>query len=329
MQNKIIMDKKKLTIVVACYNEEENVTPLVEEIRKVTDEKIPNYLTEILFIDNCSTDKTRDKLRLICAKDKHVKCIFNAKNFGHIRSPFYALTHADGDLVMLMCADFQDPPELIPEFVKKWEEGYKVVVGVKEKSKTNPFINSIRKLYYRIIHRISDVEQIQNYTGYGLYDQSFIKVLASLEDPYPYMRGIVAELGYKMTEIKYVQPERRAGKSHNNFMVLYDMAMLGITSYTNFFVRTATFVAAALGLLTFGGFVTYMVFLIVRLVNYDPLPSILWPILIAIGVIATIVLFYIGMVGEYVNQINTRTMKRPYVIVEERINFDDEGKDSK
>ncbi|MBQ9457066.1 MAG: glycosyltransferase family 2 protein [Bacilli bacterium] len=315
--------KKTLEIVIGCYNEEENVKPLVAEIRRVTNEQLPNYRTKILFIDNCSTDNTRALLREICAEDKDVRCIFNAKNFGHIRSPYHALTQAKGDLVMLMCADFQDPPELIPEFVHKWEEGYRVIVGTKKKSKTNPIVHAIRKLYYHIIHRISDVEQIENFTGFGLYDQSFIQVLAGLDDPYPYMRGIVAELGYKMTRIEYVQPERRAGKSHNNFGTLYDMAMNGITSYTKFFVRIATFVGAFLGFLGFAGLVVYLVFLFIAIANGTAHPSIVYPIITSSAIFTGIILFFLGMVGEYVLQINTRVLHRPFVVEEERINDDD------
>lgn len=314
-------EKKTLTIVVACYNEEENVAPLVAEIKRVTDSELPNYNTEILFIDNYSTDRTREIIRSLCAEDKSVKAIFNAKNFGHIRSPFHALTQAQGDLVMLMCADFQDPPELIPQFVHKWEEGYRVIVGTKKKSKTNPLVHAIRKLYYHIIHRISEVEQIENFTGFGLYDQAFIRVLGDLEDPYPYMRGIVAELGFKMTTIPYVQPQRRAGRSHNNFGTLYDMAMNGITSYTKFFVRISTFVGAFLGFCGFAGLLVYLGFVIYDAVTNNPFPNIVYPIITSMAIFTGILLFFIGMVGEYVLQINTRVLKRPHVIEEERLNF--------
>lgn len=313
--------KLTLTIVVACYNEEENVRPLSEAIFQVTEEKLPSYNTEILFIDNHSEDKTREILRDMCAKDKRIKAIFNAKNFGHIRSPYYALTQAKGDLVMLMCADFQDPPELIPEFVKKWEEGYRVIVGTKQKSKTNPLLHAIRKLYYHIIHRVSEVDQVQNFTGFGLYDQAFIQVLANLDDPYPYMRGIVSELGFKMYQLPYVQPQRRAGRSHNNFGTLYDMAMNGITSYSKFFVRISTFVGAFLGFLGFVGLIVYLVFLFIAIAQDTFHPSIVYPIITSSAIFTGIILFFVGMVGEYVLQINTRVLKRPYVIEEERINL--------
>lgn len=311
--------KKTLTIVIGCFNEVENVRPLVDEIRRVTTSGIPSYKVEILFIDNDSTDGTRDELRTICKSDKGVKCIFNARNFGHIRSPYYALTQATGDLVMLMCADFQDPPELIPEFVHKWEAGYKVVVGTKKKSKTNPLMHLVRRLYYKIIKSVSDVAQIENFTGFGLYDQSFVKVLRNLDDPYPYMRGIVSELGFKICEIQYVQPERRAGKTHNNFNTLYDMAMNGLTSYTNFFVRIASFIGLALCGLSFAGAIVYCVFLGLYWEHVSSL--IVFPILSFVGFVGGIILFFLGMVGEYVIQINTRVLHRPLVVEEERINF--------
>ena len=314
--------KKTLEIVVACYNEEENVAPLVDAVEKVVKENLPAYELRMLFIDNCSHDKTREILRSICAEKPWVRAIFNAKNFGHIRSPYHALTQATGDLVMLMCADFQDPPELIPDFVHKWEEGYRVIVGTKKKSKTNPFVHAIRKLYYHIIHKVSSIEQIENFTGFGLYDQSFVKVLASLDDPYPYMRGIVAEFGYKMTTIEYVQPERRAGKSHNNFGTLYDMAMNGITSYSKFFVRISSFIGAIIGCLGFIGFIIYLVFLFIAIGQNTFHPSIAYPIITCSAMFTGIILFFIGMVGEYVLQINTRVLKRPYVVEEERLNFD-------
>lgn len=319
------LSKKKLTVVIPCFNEVENVISLVDEVRKVTNEKLPNYITEILFIDNDSTDGTRDEIRKICAQDKGVKAIFNARNFGHIRSPYYALTQADGDIVMLMCADFQDPPELIPEFVKKWEEGYRIVVGTKAKSKTNPFIHLIRRLYYKIIKSASDVRQIENFTGFGLYDQSFIKVLRDLNDPYPYMRGIVAEFGFKMYEFPYVQPERRAGKTHNNFGTLYDMAMNGLTSYTNIYLRIATFLGVFFSFLSVVGCIVYCVFLGLY---FDYVSSlIVFPILIAICFALGLILFFLGMIGEYVLQINKRVIHRPLVVEEERINFaEGEGK---
>jgi glycosyltransferase involved in cell wall biosynthesis len=322
------MGKKKVTVVIACYNEEQNVVPLSAAIENVFQTKLPECDFEIMFIDNDSTDKTRELLAGLCEKDKKIKAIFNAKNFGHIRSPYHALTQAKGDCVMLMCADFQDPPELIPDFVHKWEQGYKVVVGVKTKSKTNPFVNSIRNLYYAIIHRFSSVEQIENFTGFGLYDQSFIKVLADLDDPYPYMRGIVAELGPRRAVIEYTQPKRRAGKSKNNFWTLYDMAMVGFTSYTSVFVRMPAFVGEFFCSASAIGFIVYLVFLCI---NWNGVhPSILYPILTSIFFVGGLILFFLSMIGEYAYETNIRVMKRPLVVEEKRLNFDeDENKDQK
>jgi glycosyltransferase involved in cell wall biosynthesis len=321
------MGKKKITFVIGCYNEEPNVVPLSQAIEKVVTNELPQYDFDILFIDNDSTDKTRELLTDLCQKDKKIKAIFNAKNFGHIRSPYYALTQADGDCALLMCADFQDPPELIPSFVHKWEEGYKVVVGVKTKSKTNPFVNFVRNIYYHLIKHLSDVEQIENFTGFGLYDKSFVKVLADLGDPYPYMRGIVAELGPKRAIIEYTQPQRRAGETKNNFWTLYDMAMDGITSYTNFFLRAPAFIGVGLCGLSFVGLIVYLVFLFLSLNGTHP--SIFYPILIAVFFTAGLLLFFIGMIGEYVLEINKRVLNRPLVIEEKRLNFSPKDSETK
>jgi glycosyltransferase involved in cell wall biosynthesis len=321
------MDKRKITFVIGCYNEEPNVVPLSEAIEKVVVNQLPQYDFDILFIDNDSTDRTRELLIDLCKKDKRIKAIFNAKNFGHIRSPYHALTQADGDCALLMCADFQDPPELIPEFVHKWEQGYKVVVGVKTKSKTNPFVNFVRNIYYHMIKHLSDVEQIENFTGFGLYDKSFVKVLADLGDPYPYLRGIVAELGPERAIIEYTQPARRAGKTKNNFWTLYDMAMDGITSYTNFFLRVPAFIGVGFCGLSFIGLIVYLVFLFINLNGTHP--SILYPILISVFFCTGLLMFFLGMIGEYVLSINKRAMNRPLVVEEKRINFSDERTDDK
>lgn len=318
-------NKKLLTIVVACYNEVQNVEPLVKEIFAVTDKKLTNYNVEIQFIDNKSTDGTRDILRKMCKEDKRVKAIFNAKNFGHIRSPFHGICEAKGDIVMLMCADFQDPPELIPEFVKKYEEGYDAVVGVKNKSKTNFFVNLVRKFYYFLIKKFADISQIKNFTGYGLYTRKIINIFRNLDNPYPYMRGLVSEFATNVYRLNYTQPQRKAGKTHNNFMTLYDMAMLGFTSYSKILVRAATFIAVFLGFASFVGLIIYFVFLGINWSGAHP--SIVYPIICATGIIGAIILFFIGMVGEYVLRINTMVTKRPLVVEEERLNFyiDDEN----
>lgn len=315
--------KKKVSILVPCYNEVENVKPLSEAIMQVFADKLPQYDYEIVFIDNDSTDGTRDLLEEMGKNNPKIKAIFNAKNFGHIRSPFYGLLQLDGDCTMLMCADFQDPPELIPEFVNAWAEGYKVVIGRKTNSMESKLMYGLRKVYYKLIKKMSDVEQIENFTGFGLYDKSFIEVLRSLDDPMPYMRGIVAELGYKRKDIEYEQPQRKAGKTKNNFYTLYDMAMLGITSYTKVVLRLATIVGFIFSAISF---VIAIIYLILKLVNWQDFAAGTAPILIGLFLIGSLLMFFIGFMGEYILNINTRVMKRPLVIEEKRINFTDEEK---
>jgi len=309
---------KKISILVACFNEVENVKPLSEALRNVFQKQLPSYDYEIVFIDNYSTDGTRDLLEEMCKNDAHIKTIFNAKNFGHIRSPYYGLLQTSGDCTISLCADFQDPPELIPQFVKEWENGYKIVIGVKTNSEENKLMYAIRSAYYKLIKKISDVDQIEHFTGFGLYDKSFIEVLRELDDPMPYMRGIVAELGPERKEIPYEQPKRKAGKTKNNFYTLYDMAMLGITSYSKVILRLATIVGF---IFSAASFVIAIIYLILKLVNWDNFAAGTAPILIGLFLIGSLLMFFIGFMGEYILNINTRVMKRPLVVEEKRINF--------
>ena len=310
---------KKISILVACFNEVENVKPLSESIKNVFQKQLPSYDYEIVFIDNYSTDGTRDLLEEMCKNDAHIKTIFNAKNFGHIRSPYYGLLQTSGDCTISLCADFQDPPELIPQFVKEWENGYKIVIGVKTNSEENKFMYAIRSAYYKLIKKISDVDQIEHFTGFGLYDKSFIEVVRELDDPMPYMRGIVAELGPERKEIPYEQPKRKAGKTKNNFYTLYDMAMLGITSYSKVILRLATIIGF---IFSAASFVIAIIYLILKLVNWDNFAAGTAPILIGLFLIGSLLMFFIGFLGEYILNINTRVMKRPLVVEEKRINFD-------
>ena len=248
---------KKINILIACYNEEENIVPLTEAITKVMNEKLSNYDYRITFIDNKSQDRTRELIEEVASKDSHVRAIFNAKNFGHIRSPFHGLKQStDCDATILMCCDFQDPPELIPTLVEKWEEGHKIVYGKKTRSKESKLMYALRNMYYKLMKKNSDFEQIEQFTGFGLYDLSFIKVLADIDDPYPYMRGLVGEFGGDKVAMEYTQPKRRAGKTKNNFNTLYDMGMLGITSYTKNFLRLALKGGAIMLFLSFIGIIT-------------------------------------------------------------------------
>ena len=231
---------KKISVLIPCYNEEENVVPISEAIIEQFKLYLSNYDYEIVFIDNDSKDTTREKLVELCKNNKHIKAIFNAKNFGQFNSPFYGMCQTTGDCTITMCCDFQDPVELIPRFVNEWEKGYKIVCAIKNTSKENLFIRMLRTIYYKIWKKLSDVEQIEHFTGTGLYDKAFIEVLKNLDDPTPYLCGIVAELGFKRKDIYYEQQKRRAGKTHNNFYTLYDAAMLSFTSYTKVGMRVAT-----------------------------------------------------------------------------------------
>ena len=312
---------KKISIVIPTYNEEQNVIPLHEAISTIFSEQLPSYDYEILFIDNKSKDSTRDKLRILCHKDKKVKAIFNARNFGQFNSPYYGLTQSSGDCTILMCADFQDPIEMIVNFVTEWEKGYRIVVGIKKKSKESKLLYFIRSCYYKMIKTISEVDQIEHFTGFGLYDKSFIKVLLDLEDPTPFLRGIVAELGYERLEIPYTQAKRRAGKTSNNWYKLYDAGMLSITSYSKVLMRIATMLGFVVAI---SSLVIAVFYFVLKLIYWNDVPYGTAPMLIGIYLIGSIQIFFIGLLGEYVLSINTRVMKRPLVIEETRINFEDE-----
>ena len=315
------MDMKKISIVVPTYNEEENVKPLSEAIIEEFQKSLPEYDYEIIFIDNDSQDKTRAILRAMTSENKKIKAIFNAKNFGQFNSPYYGLLQSTGDATILMCADFQDPIDMVPKFVHEWENGYRIVIGQKVTSKENKFMYWARSVYYKTIKKYSDVEQIEHFTGFGLYDKDFINVLRDLKDPTPFLRGIVAELGYKRKEIPYEQQLRRAGKTSNNFYRLFDAAMLGFTSYTKVGLRIATFVGAGVALISF---IIALVYLVLKLVYWDRFVAGTAPILIGMFFLGSIQLLFLGFMGEYVLSMNQRIMNRPLVIEEERINFEDE-----
>jgi len=313
---------KRVSVMLPCYNEEENVVPMYEEISKEFEKYKGKYELELLYIDNDSTDNTRALLRQLCERDKRVKAIFNAKNFGQFNSPYYGMLQVTGDCVITMVCDFQDPIELIPQYLEAWEEGYKIVVGIKTSSKENKIVYWIRSLYYKMIKKFSDVEQIEHFTGSGLYDRSFIEVLRGLKDPSPFLRGIVAELGYRRKEISYEQPLRRAGKTKNNFYSLYDAAMLSFTSYTKIGLRLCTFMGLTCSAISaLIGFV----YLILKLVYWDRFPAGMTPVLIGIFLLGSVQLIFIGFLGEYILSINQRVMNRPLVVEEERINFEEEG----
>lgn len=310
---------KKVSILIPCYNEEDNVIPMSEAIVNLFTTQLTKYDYELVFIDNDSKDTTRPKLRKICEKNPHIKAIFNAKNFGQFNSPYYGILQTTGDCTISMVCDFQDPIELIPRYLEEWEKGYKIVIGIKTSSKENKLVYGLRTLYYKIIKKFSDVEQIEHFTGSGLYDKEFVQVLRDLKDPTPFLRGIVAELGYKRKEIPYEQPKRRAGKTHNNFFTLYDAAMLSITSYTKVGLRACTFLGMICGTISA---LIGLIYLILKLLFWNRFAAGMAPILIGMFFLGSLQLFFIGFIGEYISSINRRVMNRPLVVEEERINFD-------
>ena len=314
---------KKISVLIPCYNEAENVGPISKAVTDIMERELSRYDYELVFIDNDSTDGTRDILRDLCSVNPRIKAILNARNFGQFNSPYYGMLQMTGDCVIEMVADFQDPVDMIPKYVHEWEKGYKIVIGIKTSSKENRMMYWLRSCYYKTIKKLSDVEQIEHFTGSGLYDREFIEVLRNLDDPTPFLRGIVAELGYRRKEIPYEQPRRRAGKTHNNFYRLYDAAMLSVTSYTKAGLRLATIFGSICAVVSM---LIAMVYLVMKLIWWDRFPAGMAPMLIGMLFLGSVQLFFIGFLGEYIMSINQRVMKRPLVIEEERINFNEEEK---
>lgn len=310
------MSEKLISIVTPCFNEEGNVDELYERIKAVM--SVLNYQYEHIFIDNASTDNTAKKLRMLAAQDAHVRVIFNTRNFGHVRSPVHALYQAAGDAVVAMASDLQDPPERIPDFIKKWEEGFPVVIGVKDKTEDALFFHVLRTLYYRLLRSLSDVQLIENFTGFGLYDRKVLDIVRQINDPYPYFRGLIADLGFDIARITFTQQRRRRGLSKNNFYTLYDLAMLGLTNYTKIPLR----LAAMFGF--FSSFVSFaigLIYLIYKLIFWYQFSLGSAPLVIGLFFLGSVQLMFLGIVGEYIGAIHTQIMDRPLVIEKERINF--------
>ncbi len=309
---------KLISIVTPCYNEELNVAELYRQVKAVLG-ALTEYKYEHIFIDNASKDQTVRILKEIAATDKNVKIIVNARNFGHIRSPYHALLQSQGDAVILVVADLQDPPGMIADFIKKWEDGYKVVLGVKNESQESPLMFAIRKMYYDFINRVSDIDLTKNNTGFGLYDQKVIAILRQIDDPYPYFRGLISDIGFESYKINYVQPARKRGVTANNFYTLYDIAMLGITNHSKVPLRLAAmagfFMSAISLLIAFS-------YLIAKLLYWDEFSLGMAPVIIGLFFFSSVQLFFIGIMGEYVGAIYTQVQKRPLVVEKERINFD-------
>ncbi|WP_019635704.1 glycosyltransferase family 2 protein [Paenibacillus fonticola] len=308
----------KISIVTPCYNEEDNVEELYKQVKDVFRQYLNHYTYEHIFIDNNSTDRTVDILKKMAKDDINVKIIVNSRNFGHIRSPYHALLQAKGDAVILLVADLQDPPEMIKDFIEKWEEGYKVILGVKDKSQESPAMFAIRKMYYNFINRVSEIELTKNNTGFGLYDKKIIEILREIDDPYPYFRGLISDIGFESYKIKYVQPARKRGITKNNFYTLYDIAMLGITNHSKVPLRLAAmigFLMSALSLLVAMGY------FIAKLIFWDSFSMGTAPLIIGLFLFSSVQLFFIGIIGEYIGSIHTQVLKRPLVVEKERINF--------
>jgi len=308
---------KLISVVTPCFNEADNVRALHAGIREAFT-LLPGYDYEHIFIDNASKDRTVDILRELAREDSHVKAIVNARNFGHIRSPHHALLQAKGAVAILMASDLQDPPNLIPEFVRKWEEGYKIVLGIKTTSEESPVMFFIRKAYYNLIGHLSEIELAKNNTGFGLYDRAVLDVLRTIDDPYPYFRGLICDIGFEQAHIIYSQARRHRGITKNNFYTLYDMAMLGITNHSKVPLRLATMLGFAMSAISFTIGCAY---LIAKLVFWDKFLLGTAPTLIGLSLFASIQLFFIGILGEYIGAIHTQVLKRPLVIEKERINF--------
>lgn len=306
-----------ISVVTPCYNEEENVEELYRQVREVF-ATLPGYQYEHIFIDNASRDRTVAILKALAKDDKNVKVIVNSRNFGHIRSPYHGLLQASGDAVILLVADLQDPPEMIRDFVRKWEEGFKIVLGVKTQSKETPAMFLVRKVYYELIGRLSEIELTKNNTGFGLYDSTIIEILRQVNDPYPYFRGLISEIGFASAKIEYTQPARARGITKNNFYTLYDIAMLGIINHSKVPLRLATMVGFLLSILSF---IVAICYLVAKLVWWNTFTLGTAPLVTGLFFFSSVQLFFIGIIGEYVGSIQTQVLKRPLVIEKERINF--------
>ena len=308
---------KKISLVSGCYNEEANLEELVNRVFTVA-AKFPSYEWEYIIIDNCSTDHSPDVLRTLAERDRRIKVIFNVRNFGHIRSPYYAMLQARGDAVIYLASDLQDPPELIEQFIPKWEQGWKVVAAIKNKSEESALFFLARRAYYRLIALLAETDLLMNFTGYGLYDREVIEHLRKIDDPYPYGRGQISELGYPVARVPFTQPRRKRGFTKNNFYTLYDMAMLGFTNHTKVPLRLATFFGFACALLSFLAGCAY---LILKLLFWRAFPIGQAPVVVGLFFLGSVQLLFIGILGEYIGAIYTKISKRPLVVERERINF--------
>lgn len=309
---------KHISVMTPCYNEEGNIRNIYNAVKEQFD-KMPQYTYEHIFIDNYSTDNSRKILRELAAEDSNVKVILNARNFGPNRSGSYGMLQGTGDALICIVCDLQDPPEMIPTFLQKWEEGYKVVLGQKTKSKENPLMFQVRKLYYKIMEKLSETEHLTNVTGYGLFDKEVLDMIKWMDDPDPYIRGLVTQLGYKWCLVEYTQQERTSGKSSYNFNRYFDFAITGLTHVSKKPLRIVTLVGLIMSAISFVIAFIYLVFKLIHWYEFDMGTA---PILIGVFLLGSVQLACLGVIGEYIGAILTKVTKRPMVVEEERINFD-------
>ena len=308
---------KLISIVTPCYNEEGNVEELSFRIKKVMGNL--NYRYEHIFIDNASADQTVDKIKKLIEADKKIKLIVNVRNFGHLRSPYHAIHQAHGDAVILMASDLQDPPELIPELINKWEYGYKTALIVKKQSMENPLMFLIRKFYYKFLNKISEIKLVENAHGSGLYDRLVIGQMAKVNDPNPYLRGLLAEIGYPIAEVEFTQPRRKQGITKNNFFTLLDTAIIGIINHSMLPIRMLTIVGFILSFLSIA---IAVAFFILKMIYWERYANGMAPLLIGLFFFVSIQLFFLGLIGEYVSSINIKIRNLPMVVESERVNFE-------
>jgi glycosyltransferase involved in cell wall biosynthesis len=309
---------RSISVITGCFNEEGNVTELYQRVREAV-RAAGDYKVEHIFIDNASTDNTWQELKAIATQDRNVKIIRNARNFGHIRSPMHAMYQTTGDAVIGIVADLQDPPEMITEMIRKWEEGYAVVIGIKETAEENALMFWIRQKYYRLVNQLSGIDTIENFTGFGLYDRRVVDLVKQFDDPYPYFRGMIAEIGFSRYEIPYRQPLRKRGFTKNNFYSLYDMAMLGITNLSKVPLRLVTFSGFACALLCILVAVGYAIY---KLLYWSRFSAGIAPLVIGVFFFMSLQMIFIGVVGEYIGTIHTLVQNRPLVVEQERMNFE-------
>ena len=311
---------KKISIVSSCYNEEENIKILYERVKAQMEKYEGKYEWEQILVDNGSTDNSESLMRTLAQNDKRLKIIINSRNFGHIRSPYWAIINATGDAIIYMASDLQDPPELIPEFIEKWEQGYKMALAQKTGSKESPLMFCVRKMFYFFMKKIADdeTEQLKQCTGFGLYDKEIIDIIRKIDDPYPYMRGLICDIGFEKALIPFTQPKREHGKTHNNFYTMYDNAMIGVVKHSKMPLRMAAFTGFIIGTLSLLAAAFYLIYKLMFWNTFDAGQA---PLVIGLFFFSAVQLFFIGIVGEYVGAIYTRVNKRPVVVEKERINF--------